>query len=78
MSTKKKSQTPEKVNLLDLTAAKKASFLKKAKEKLRQQMMEAKFLQSLLEIERLTINGYTIDFGNGNPSGLATGEFIRF
>ncbi|MEM2968734.1 MAG: hypothetical protein QXP44_02620 [Candidatus Bathyarchaeia archaeon] len=78
MSTKKKRQTSEKVNLLDLTATKKVSFLKKAKEKLRQQMMEAKFLQSLLEIERLTINGYTIDFENGNPNGLTTAEFISF
>jgi len=62
MNTKKKNLEPKKVNLLDLTVSKKARLLKKAKENLRQQLMEAKFWQSINEIERLTINGYTIQF----------------
>ena len=62
MSKKKKNPKPKKVDLLELSNSKKTRFLKKAKEKLRQKLVEAKFCQSLAETERVTINGYTIDF----------------
>jgi hypothetical protein len=36
--------------------------------------VEARFWQSLAEIERVTINGYKIDFENGDLKGLTYGE----
>ncbi|MCW4007765.1 MAG: hypothetical protein NWF09_03620 [Candidatus Bathyarchaeota archaeon] len=77
MSTKKKNQKPKKVNLLNLTNARRTYIIKKAKETLRQQRLEAEFWQSLAEVERLTINGCTIDFENGTISGLTTGELLN-
>jgi hypothetical protein len=62
MSKKKKTLKTKKVNLLELSSSKKARLLKKAKENLRQKRMEAKFWQSLVKIERITINGQTIQF----------------
>lgn len=70
MSKKKKNPKPKKVDLLELSNSKKTRFLKKAKEKLQQKLVEAKFCQSLAETERVTINGYTIDFENGDLKGL--------
>ncbi len=74
MSKKKKNPKPKKVDLLELSDSKKTRFLKKAKEKLRQKLAEAKFCQSLAETERVTINGYKIDFENGDLKGLTYGE----
>lgn len=74
MSTRKKNPEPKKINLLTLSTAKKVCVLQKAKESLKLQRLEAEFWQSLLEVEKLTINGYTIDFENGNLNGLTTGE----
>ena len=74
MSTRKKNHKPKKINLLTLSAAKKVCVLQKVKESLKLQRLEAEFWQSLLEVEKLTINGYTIDFENGNLNGLTTGE----
>jgi len=62
MSKKKKTKKPKKVDLLELSSTKKARLLKKAKDNLRQKLMEAKFCRSLAETERLTINGQTINF----------------
>ena len=64
MSTKTKrvKPRPKKVNLLELSASKKARFLEKAKDNLRQKLMEAKFCQSFAGTERITINGQTINF----------------
>ena len=62
MSKKKKTKKPKKVDLLELSSTKKARLLKKAKDKLQQKLMEARFCQSLAETERLTINGQTINF----------------
>jgi hypothetical protein len=62
VSTKKKTSKPKKGDLLELSSSKKARLLKKAKENLRQKRMEAKFWQSLAKIERITINGQTIQF----------------
>jgi len=74
VSTKKKNLKPKKVDLLELSDSKKAHLLKEAKEKLRQKLVEAKFWQSLAETERVTINGYKIDFENGGLKGLTCGE----
>jgi 16S rRNA G527 N7-methylase RsmG len=74
MSKKKKNPKPKKVDLLELSDSKKTRFLKKAKEKLRQKLVEAKFCQSLAETERVTINGYKIDFENGDLKGLTCDE----
>ncbi|MCX8153312.1 MAG: hypothetical protein N3E52_02645 [Candidatus Bathyarchaeota archaeon] len=74
MSTQKKKQKPKKVDLLNLTDSRKTRFLKKAKECLRQQLLEAEFWQAMADVERLTINGYTIDFKNDNLSGFTTSE----
>ncbi|MEM2999526.1 MAG: hypothetical protein QXV09_08090 [Candidatus Bathyarchaeia archaeon] len=74
MSTGKKNQKPKKVNLLNLSDARRTYIIKKVKEALRQQRLEAEFWQSLVEVERLTINGCTIDFENGTLSGLTTSE----
>jgi hypothetical protein len=64
MSTKNKrvKPKPKKVNLLELSNSKKARLLKEAKEKLRQQLVEARFCQSFAKTERITINGQTINF----------------
>jgi tRNA A37 threonylcarbamoyladenosine dehydratase len=62
MSTKKKTQKPKKVDILELSSSKKARLLKKVQENLRQKRMEAKFWQSLAKIEQITINGQTIQF----------------
>ena len=74
MSKKKKNPKPKKVDLLELSNSKKTRFLKKAKEKLRQKLVEAKFCQSLAETDRVTINGYKIDFENGDLKGLTCDE----
>ena len=62
MSTKKKNLKPKKVDVLELSNSKKARLLKEVKENLRRKLVEARFWQSLAEIERVTINGYKIDF----------------
>jgi len=62
MSKKKKASKPKKVDLLKLSSSKKTRLLKKAKENLRQKLMEAEFWQSFAETERVTINGQTIQF----------------
>jgi len=74
MSKKKKNSKPKKVDLLELPNSKKTRLLKKAKEKLRQKLVEAKFCQSLAETERVTINGYKIDFENGGLKELTCDE----
>jgi hypothetical protein len=61
MSKKNKTQKPKKVDLLELSSSKKSRLLKKARDNLRQKLMEARFCQSLAETERLTINGQTIN-----------------
>ncbi len=74
MSTKKKTTKPklkpQPVNLLELSGSKKTRFIMEAKEKLRQKMMETKFLLSFAEIERVTINGQIINFENGSLKGF--------
>jgi hypothetical protein len=78
MSTKKKrvkpKSNPQTIDLLELSGSKKTRFLKEAKEKLRQKLMEAKFLQSFAKTERVTINGQKIDFENGDLKGFSCGE----
>jgi hypothetical protein len=64
-------ETVEKVDVLKLSKSEKAHLLKEAKDKLRQKLVEARFWQSLAGIERVTINGYKINFGNGDLKGLA-------
>ena len=74
MSKKSRNRKPKKVDVLKLSKSEKAHLLKEAKEKLRQKMVEARFWQSFAETERVTINGYKIDFENGGLKGLAYGE----
>jgi|GEM_PF-1751576 len=83
MSKKKKKSKPkkietvetvEKVDVLKLSKSEKAHLLKEAKDNLRQKLVEAKFWQLFAEIERVTINGYRIDFENGGLKGLTCGE----
>jgi hypothetical protein len=62
MSKRKKTVKPKKIDLLELSASKKSRILKKAKEKLRQQISETKFWQSFAKTETVTINGQTINF----------------
>lgn len=59
---KKEASKTKKVDLFELSSSKKARLHQKAKENLRQKRMEAKILQSLAKIERLVINGQTIQF----------------
>jgi len=74
MSKKNKNPKPKKVDILKLSKSEKVHLLKKAKDNLRQKLVEARFWQSLAETERVTINGYKIDFENGGLKGLAYGE----
>jgi hypothetical protein len=62
MSKKKKPSKPKKVDFLELSSSKKARLIKKAKENLRQKLMEAEFWQLFAKTERITINGQTIQF----------------
>jgi hypothetical protein len=79
MSKKKRTpkSKPKKVDLLELSDSKKLRLLKEAKENLRQKLMEAKVWQSLAENERVTINGQTIDFENGDLNGLTYEELAN-
>jgi hypothetical protein len=71
MSKKSKNSKPKKeVDILKLSKSEKVHLLKEAKDNLRQKLVEARFWQSLAEIERVTINGYKIDFENGCLKGL--------
>ncbi len=63
--------------MLELSDSKKARLLKEAKENLRQKLVEAKFWRSLAEIERVIINGYKIDFANGDFKGVTYGELAE-
>jgi len=78
MSTKKKKVKPElkpqPVDLLELSGSKKTRFLMEAKEKLRQKLMEAKFLLSFAETQRIKINGQTIYFENGGLKKFSCNE----
>jgi len=78
MSTKKKTAKPklkpQPVDLLELSGSKKTRFLMEAKERLRQKMMEAKFLLSFAETQRIKINGQTIDFENGGLKKFSCNE----
>ncbi|HUT16855.1 MAG TPA: hypothetical protein VMW84_00980 [Acidobacteriota bacterium] len=74
MSKKKKKSKPKKVDILKLSKSEKAHLLKEAKDNLRQKLVEARFWQSLAETERVTINGYKIDFENGGLEELTYDE----
>jgi hypothetical protein len=62
MSKKKKNSKPKKVDVLKPSKSEKNHLLKKAKDNLRQKLVEAKVWQSFAEIERVTMNGYKIVF----------------
>jgi hypothetical protein len=78
MSTKKKKaipkSNPQTIDLLELSGSKKTRFLKEAKEKMRQKLMEAKFLLSFAETQRIKINGQIIDFKNGELKKFTCNE----
>ena len=74
MSKKSRNRKPKKVDVLKLSKSEKAHLLKEAKEKLRQKMAEARFWQSFAETERVTINGYKIDFEDDGLKGVTYGE----
>jgi len=74
MSKKSRNRKPKKVDVLKLSKSEKVNLLKEAKEKLRKKLVEARFWQSLAEIERVTINGCKIDFEDDGLNGLAYGE----
>ena len=67
-------ETVEKVDVLKLSKSEKAHLFKEAKDKLRQKLVEAKFWLLFAKIERVTINGYKIDFENGGLKGLTYDE----
>ena len=62
MSKKVKIRNRKKVDVLELSKSEKPHLLKETKEKLWQKPVEARFWQSLAEIESVIINGYKIDF----------------
>ena len=74
MSKKSRNRKPKKVDVLKLSKSERAHLLKEAKEKLRQKMVEARFWQSFAETERVTINGYKIDFEDDGLKGVTYGE----
>jgi hypothetical protein len=74
MSKKSRNRKPKKVDVLKLSKSEKAHLLKEAKEKLRQKMVEARFWQSFAETERVTINGYKIDFEDDGLKGVTCDE----
>jgi len=62
MSSKKKKIKTQKINFLELSPSKKAQLLKKARVALQQKVLEAEFLHSFAQAERITINGQLIQF----------------
>jgi hypothetical protein len=50
----------KKINLLEMSDAEKTLVLKQIKEKLRNQVAEAKLWQSLLNAENIMVNGKTV------------------
>ena len=57
LRNKKKSK---KLDLLEMSNSERMRLMKEVGETLRQRIMEAKLWQSLIEAEKLTINGKTI------------------
>jgi hypothetical protein len=55
-----KNKKTIKRNLLKMHIAERNQLIKQVREKLRQNLAEARLWQSLLEAENLTINGQTI------------------
>jgi len=57
LQNKKQSKKP---NLLELSNPERVQLVKKAREQLKQTIIEAKLWQSLLEVENLAVNGTTV------------------
>ncbi|MEM3442874.1 MAG: hypothetical protein QXM86_03330 [Candidatus Bathyarchaeia archaeon] len=70
MGARKKEKTI-RINLLEISAVERSKTIEKAKESLRQKIAEAKLLNSFLELENITINGETINYGDCKLTGLS-------
>jgi hypothetical protein len=57
----KNKKNPNKLDLLEMPAAKRDQMLKLAKARLHQRISEAKLWQSLLEIEALTVEDPAVE-----------------
>jgi hypothetical protein len=53
---------PRKIDFLQLSESQKTSFLKEAKEILRQNIEEAKFLRTLIESNKAIVDGVQLAF----------------
>ncbi|MGB9714600.1 MAG: hypothetical protein ACPLZC_06470 [Candidatus Bathyarchaeales archaeon] len=73
MGARKKGKNT-RINLLEISAVERSKTIEKAKESLRQKIAEAKLLNSLLELENITVNGETINCGDYKLTGLSLTE----
>ena len=62
----RKKRNRKKLNLLEIPQHKRIKLIKEAREKIQQKIIEAKLWQSLLETEKLTINGNVV-FDSNQP-----------
>jgi len=69
MNAKNKNNS-KKIDLLKMSDNERIQLIKGVKERLRERIMEAKLLQSLLEAENVTINGKTISLDQYAMTGL--------
>jgi hypothetical protein len=67
----------KKCDLLEMRSAERIQLIKKARERLRENVVEAKLWQSFVEAENFTINGRTICSGDIDLKGLCLSDLSR-
>jgi len=70
----KRGKKAKRTNLLELSAVERIQLIRKAKEKLRENVVEAKLWRSFVEAENVTVNGHSIHCGDIDPKGFALSE----
>ena len=64
------ARNKKKIDLLKMRDHEKIQILREVKEQLRQKIAEAKMLQSLLDVESLTVNGNIVYRGDQQLNGF--------
>ena len=67
----------KKQDLLELSDSERVLLIKRVREKLRQKIVEAKFLQSLAEAENVTINGDLVHSVDSPLKGFSFAELVK-
>jgi Mg2+/Co2+ transporter CorB len=64
------TRNKKKIDLLKMQDHERTQILREAKEQMRQKIAEAKMLQSLLDVESLTVNGNIVYRGDQQLNGF--------